>query len=272
MEKCLITRLNGIVDNEELTTLNAIKVKFLSGTLDEQSLFIGSSQQLNLVSKVGIKASTDNNEFASTSSIFNQYFRPDSIPASIDVVGKAFITSIKNESHDGAIEINEATYLPMLQEISNNGNGELKIDLNNLVAPNLEKIAYANIVLDTKNFSVRFPKVNMFNTLSYDVYGKLSDFSAPLDIITLNSKNMVGNIEDLPTSVSSVTLFKGNNYGNVKKLLDKMSSDGVKNKTVLFTQYNGYYLNYEGETFFKLTATFDNSSNYSINKSDSSLI
>ncbi len=267
--KSLITKLNGIVDNDELTTLNAIKVKFLGGTLEKQSLFIGSSQQLNLVSKVGIKASVDNNEFASASSILNQYFRPDSIPASIDVVGKAFITSIKNESQDGTLKIKEATYLPMLQEISNNGNGNLIVDLNNLVAPNLEKISYANIVLDTKNFSVRFPKVHTFNVLSENVYGKLSDFSAPLESITLNSKKMVGNIEDLPTSVSNVTLFGGNNYGNVKKLLDKMSLAGVKNKTVVFTQYNGYYLNYEEETFFKLTATFDNNSSYSINKSDS---
>lgn len=37
--KSLITKLNGIVDNEELTTLNAIKVKFLGGTL-RNSLYL----------------------------------------------------------------------------------------------------------------------------------------------------------------------------------------------------------------------------------------
>ena len=37
--KSLITKLNGIVDNEELTTLNAIKAKFLGGTL-ENSLYL----------------------------------------------------------------------------------------------------------------------------------------------------------------------------------------------------------------------------------------
>lgn len=284
MNKCLVTKLNGVSNNPDLIkleelviTLNATKVGawLCVTTINKESASIsvkfnktvsygtGNSPE-EVSSRTDIKETTINPGFipfffaketgtikVSISSKFNIASLLTSSSTSsgmeiVDVKGFSCLTNLKTiENKDGNLNIGTLSGFKSLSKVLlNKGEGLLK--------------SFTNCPLKE------------LMLLSSGIVGTLSDLVNISTLTTLNfmsSKSITGNISDLSrlTSLTSLSVVDTNITGTIESLANGMKNAGRKSGKLTVYSTNTKGITYDGAIFDYIVITFSEGS-YSVEK------
>ena len=284
MNKCLVTKLNGVINNSDLIkldelviTLNATKVGawFCVTTTDKETGSI--SVKFNKTVSFGGGNSpeeavdrTDITEKTIVSGIIPFFFAKETGTIKVSISSKFNIASLLTSSTTGSgmeiVDVKGFSYLSNLKTIENK-DGNLNIGtLSGFKS--LSKVVLNKGEGLLKSFT-NCPLKELI-LISSSIIGTLSDLVNIPTLTDLNfmySKNITGNISDLSslTSLESLSVVGTNITGTIESLADGMKNAGRKSGTL--TVYSTYMegVTYNGAIFDYLVITFSEGS-YSVEK------
>lgn len=205
MNKCLVTKLNGVVNNNTILKLGEFRIKVIDAPSSKRSIWLKAKKELNL-SIIGdgyFLDNTDTNNIGKTLTLGPENM--DEVHFSngtyeISVTSKYDITEIETKGSNCIIDMSCFNYSKSIKRLIDRYFCLIgKVDLSNLTLLedlNLEKTNTSN---DLSNVgSLNRAKVIMLNNVTGNVkylYGLNS-----LNVISLKNANINGDIAKLPSS------------------------------------------------------------------------
>ena len=284
MEKCLVTKLNGIVNNPDLIkldelviTLNATKIgAWLCVTATDKETD-SISVKFNKTVSYGTGNSpeeavnrTDITEVTINPGIIPFFFAKETGTIKVSISSKFNIASLLTSSSTGSgmeiVDVKGFSYLSNLKTIENK-DGNLNIGT-------LSGFKSLSKVMLNKGEGLLKSFTNCplkeLTLISSGIVGTLSDLVNIPTLTTLNfmySKSITGNISDLSrlTSLKSLTVIGTNLTGTIESLANGMKNAGRKSGTLTVYSVNTEGITYNGAVFDYIVITFSEGS-YSVEK------
>lgn len=263
MGKCLITKLNGVINNDSLLHLGEMRVKFYketNPTKRSRTLRIGTREQITL-KVVGDGYFTDENLTANlgesvvvNNEIKSVYVSNSDVEVSISDKYNFYAISdvvVPSESAspdiNRVVDLNDLKYSKLIQQINfTNSRIEGDLDsLSNLV--NLTVLSLSNLSGDIKSLGkltsltalelngknifgnlsslVNLSRLNKLNVKETSIMGDISSLAGLKALKSFNVPNVTGDISTLKTCVELTTLqfYRANISGDIAVLPDKTS-------------------------------------------------
>lgn len=228
MGKCLVTKLNGVINNDSLLAIGEMRVKFYketNPTKRSRTLRIGTNGQItlkvvgdgyftdeNLTANLG-KSAVVNNEiksvFVSNSDLEVSISDKYNFYAISDVTIPSESASLDSNR---VINLNDLKYSKLIQQI-NFSSSRIEGDfdsLSNLV--NLNVVSLSNLSGDIKSLG-NLTNLTILQLLGKDIFGNLSSLAnlSKLNDLNVKETSIMGNI----SSLASLTALKTFNVPNV---------------------------------------------------------
>lgn len=284
MEKCLVTKLNGIVNNPDLIkldelviTLNATKVgAWLCVTASDNasaSISFKFNKTVSYATGNSPDEASDRTDITETTivpgiipfffaketgtikvSISNKFNIASLLTSSttasgmeiVDVKGFSYLSNLKTiENRDGNLNIGTLSGFKSLSKVLlNKGEGLLKSFTN---CPLKELILTSSGIVGTLSDLVNIPTLTNLNFM--------------------NSKSITGNISDLSslTSLKELSVVGTNITGTIESLANGMKNAGRNSGTLKVFSVNKEGITYNGAVFDYVVITFSEGS-YSVEK------
>ena len=263
MGKCLITKLNGVVNNDSLLHPSEMRVKFYketNPTKRSRTLRIGTREQITL-KVVGDGYFTDENLTANlgksvvvNNEIKSVYVSNSDIEVSISDKYKFYTISdivVPPESAsldiNRVVDLNNLEYSKLIQQINltasrieggldslsnlvnltslslNNSYGDIK-SLGNITSLTALELNGKNIFGNLSSL-VNLSKLNNLNVKETSIMGDISSLAGLKALNSFNVPNVTGNISTLKTCVelTSLQFYRANISGDIAVLPDKTS-------------------------------------------------
>lgn len=261
MGKCLVTKLNGVTNNDSLLAIDEMRVKFYketNPTKRSRTLRLGTNGQITL-KVVGDGYFTDESLTANlgksvvvNNEIKSVYVSNSDVEVSIsDKYNFYSISDITIPSESASLDINrvidlnDLKYSKSIQQINLTasrieGNIDSLSNLVNLTAlslsdsygdiKSLDKLtSLTTLLLNGKNILgnlsslVNLSKLNNLDVRETSIMGDISSFSGLKALNSFNVANVTGDISTLKTCVELTTLqfYKANILGDLAVLPDK---------------------------------------------------
>lgn len=284
MNKCLVTKLNGICNNPDLIkldelviTLNATKVgAWLCITTtdnDSASISVKFNKTVNYSTGNSSEEATDRTDITETTiapGIIPFFFAKETGTIKVSISSKFNIASLLTSSTTASgmeiVDVKGFSYLSNLKTIENK-DGNLNIDTLSGFK-NLSKVILGKGEGLLKSFvSCPLKELVLINS---GIVGTLSDLVNISTLTSLNfmdSKSITGNISDLRTltSLTSLSVVGTNITGTIESLADGMKNAGRKSGKLTVYSSNTEGITYNGAVFDYIVITFSDGS-YSVEK------
>lgn len=282
MKKCLVTKLNGVVNNPDLIkldelviTLNATKVGAWLCVTASDNASAGISVKFNKTVSYGTgnnpeENKTDITEVTINPGIIPFFFAKETGTIKVSISSKFNIALLSTSSATGSgmeiVDVKGFSYLSDLKTIENK-DGNLNIGtLSGFKS--LSKVLLNKGEGLLKSFT-NCPLKELILTSS-NIVGTLSDLVNIPTLTTLNfmySKYITGNISDLSslTSLKELSVVDTNLTGTIESLADGMKNAGRKSGTLTVVSVNTEGITYNNAVFDYIVITFSEGS-YSVEK------
>ena len=284
MEKCLVTKLNGIVNNPDLIkldelviTLNATKIgAWLCVTAtDKEATSI--SVKFNKTVSYGtgnspdeVSDRTDITEVTINPGYITYFFAKETGTIKVSISSKFNIASLLTSgSTAGGMEIVDVKGFSYLSNLKTIENRDGNLNIGTLSGfKSLSKVLLSKGEGLLKSFT-NCP-LKELTLVSSGIVGTLSDLVNIPTLTTLNfmySKRITGNISDLSslTSLISLSVAGTNITGTIESLANGMKNAGRKSGTLTVISVNTEGITYNDAVFDYVVITFSEGS-YNVEK------
>lgn len=233
MNKCLVTKLNGVVNNNTILKLGEFRIKVIDAPSSKRTIWLKANKEINL-SIIGdgyFLDNTDTNNIGKTLTLGPENM--DEVHFSngtyeISVTSKYDITEFETKASNCIVDLSCFNYSKSIKRIVDKHfciTG--KVDLSNLTL--LEEL-----ILEKSNTSFDLSDVESLNSAK-----------------TIMLNNAIGNVKSLYglNSLNVLSLKNANVSGDIAKLPSStyvLSVTGTKNLTWSNRETNGYILAIEG--------------------------
>lgn len=233
MNKCLVTKLNGVVNNNTILKLGEFRIKVIDAPSSKRTIWLKANKEINL-SIIGdgyFLDNTDTNNIGKTLTLGPENM--DEVHFSngtyeISVTSKYDITEIETKGSNCIVDLSCFNYSKSIKRIVDKHfciTG--KVDLSNLTLLEELILEKSNTSFDLSDVeSLNSAKTIMLNNVTGNVkslYGLNS-----LNVLSLKNANVSGDIAKLPSSTYVLSVI------------------GTKNLTWSNRKTNGYILAIEG--------------------------
>ena len=284
MNKCLVTKLNGVSNNPDLIkldelviTLNATKVGAWLCVTAADSASAGILFKFNKTVSYGtgnspeeVSSKTDITEVTITPGYIPFFFAKETGTIKVSISSKFNIASLLTSSSTGSgmeiVDVKGFSYLSNLKTIENR-DGNLNIGT-------LSGFKSLSKVLINKGEGLLKSFTNCplkeLILISSGIVGTLSDLVNMPTLTTLNfmhSKRITGNISDLSslTSLASLSVVDTNITGTIESLANGMKNAGRKSGKLTVYSANKEGITYNDAVFNYIVITFSEGT-YSVEK------
>lgn len=284
MNKCLVTKLNGVSNNPDLInvdelviTLNATKVGawlcITTADNDSASLSVKFSKTVSYGSGNSPEEATDRTDITETTivpGIIPFFFAKETGTIKVSISSKCNIASLLTSGATaGGMEIVDVKGFSYLSNLKTIENKDGNLNIGTLSGfKSLSKVIIGKGEGLLKSF-VNCPLKELTLTSS-SIVGTLSDLISIPTLTSLNpmySKSITGNISDLATltNLTSLSVFGTNITGTIESLADGMKNAGRKSGKLTVYSTNKEGVTYNGAVFDYIVITFSEGS-YSVEK------
>lgn len=236
--KCLVTKHNGVVDNDSLLKINEIVFYIQSTSSDADFGFsVNGEVTVRTDKNVTFKNLVDNT--SSVGKIFSQHSGVFSITPNVgetvkvSIDGKQYLMTSWSSKEGVEITGINGLFLPAFtgKRLPISKDCLFTVENMKLLAKEVPDITINNISGNIKDIP---SNIRIFNSVSDKLYGNIAYFPDTLEGVYLEALNIQGNINDMPASIISYSLKSaiGNIAGNIEKIPQGVKSIALKNSSV----------------------------------------
>lgn len=236
--KCLVTKLNGVVNNDSLLKLNEI-VFYIKSTSSDADFGFSVNGEVSVTTDKNVTLKNITNSTSSVGKNHTQSIGVFSITPTVgetvkvSIVGKQYLNTFWSSKDGVEITSINGLFLPAFtgKKLPISADCLFTVEDMKLLANEVPEIAINNISGNVKDIP---SNIRIFNSSSDKLYGNIADLPSTLKGVYLTSLNIQGNINEMPASIVSYSLKSDKGYiaGNIENVPQGVKSIAVINSSV----------------------------------------